>query len=196
MRFSGKWPLRALLGAALILAAASGLGFLKKGPGNSAAPPAAPEKQEEERAADLGLSRVEHSATRKGAKIWALKAESLVFSELAKEGQVKDIDIVFYAGQGREARVTARLATIDSEANDVTLSGGVVLKDGDLEITTEEARYLDAERSFVAPGPVRLSRDGLALSGDRLEYGLDKEEARLTGHVSARFSARGRSGQR
>lgn len=64
---------------------------------------------------------------------------------------------------------------------DLEASGGVVLKQGDLILKTEQLYFLEPEQEVTTIGAVHFEKNGDIIDGDDLRYDIDES----TGHMSA-----------
>ncbi|MFP4474265.1 MAG: LPS export ABC transporter periplasmic protein LptC [Desulfatibacillaceae bacterium] len=160
---------------------------LQRRPGPDNPLPGAGQDAVEQRDAQVVLSDVVHHATKSGERTWSMTAGSMELAASGKTAAAADIDMVFHAEQGREVSVRAPRAEIDMETDDVTLSGGVEIRDGRYTMKAEKMHYEAGKKVFTTPGSVLLASDNASISGDRLEYHLDSETALLTGGVKARL---------
>lgn len=135
-------------------------------------------------APDISLQGIRETYIEKGTKRWILKAASAFLSRSSNQTRVKDIDMTFYAADGRFFRVTADRGQLSLDTRDAEVSGNVIIYHPSYKIYTESLRYRAGNHIITSNEQVRIESDWLQLEGDRLRYDLNTMKAELTGKVN------------
>jgi len=138
--------------------------------------------------ADLAIESFEQTATKNGVKEWHLKAKSAQYSKNQHEAVLNDLFVTFYFPDGRQARLTADQGTINTNSNDLEVSGNVVAHNGDYQLKTETMHYLHDQRILLSRVPVEISGPALHLVADSIRFDLNTQQTLLEGNVEGRFS--------
>lgn len=116
--------------------------------------------------------------TEGGRTAWQVRLRELTLGAGAQVATAADMrEALIYDRTGKPLiRVTARQAVGNTTDRNLTVSGNVraVSQHGAL-ITTEEVRWLEAERRFHCPGTVTVRTRNASLTTTGLDYHVDEE---------------------
>jgi LPS export ABC transporter protein LptC len=138
--------------------------------------------------ADIAIDDVRHEAVEDGRKAWSLEAASASYNDSAKTITFETVAVIIFREDGREVMVKGRHGRLDTETNDIEISGAVVVKDADYELTTERLFYDQARRRIRVPVPLSIAGPSLDLQADQMSIDLESEIALLKGSVKGVFS--------
>jgi LPS export ABC transporter protein LptC len=135
----------------------------------------------------LSLTEVEE-----GGKRWTLEAENAEYLKDRDEIRILGIRVEFFGEAGRMLRLSCQEGLIHTKTRVLSLKGEVVLKDGDLIITTDLVDYQPKERVLVAPEGVVLESPRLKVQGKDLRVYLAEKRLIMTQHQSTEVKMAGR----
>jgi LPS export ABC transporter protein LptC len=176
-----------ILGLMLATGLAAWILWGRRPPPPPTPPQAAPEASARPKMEALSLTEVEE-----GGKRWTLEAESAEYLKDRDEIRISGIQVEFFGEGGRVLRLSCQEGLIHAKTRALTLKGAVVLKDGDLTITTGLARYQPKERVLVAPEGVVLESPRVKVQGKDLRVELAEKRLTLTQHQSTEVKLAGR----
>lgn len=163
-------------------------GLLNRRPPPPPPPPqAAPEALARPKMEALSLTEVEE-----GGKRWTLEAESAEYLKDRDEIRINGIRVEFFGESGRVLKLSCQEGLIHTKTRALTLKGDVVLKDGDLIITTGQARYQPKERLLFAPEGVVLESPRVIVQGKDLRVYLAEKRLILAQHQSTEVKSAGK----
>ncbi len=140
-------------------------------------------------AATVAMESVHHQASRGGRTEWSLDAESAQYGNSKGRAVFDGVKVTFYPENRDPVTVRARQGTLQTDSQDIRMAGDVVVRTGDLELTTESLVYHHGRREITTDAPVRIRGTDIRLDGDALRIDLNTDTARLTGHVKGTFHA-------
>jgi LPS export ABC transporter protein LptC len=155
-------------------------------------PPPAPPQVALEASARPKMEALSLTEVEEGGKRWTLAAESAEYLKDRDEIRIIGIQVEFFGEGGRVLRLSCQEGLIHTKTRALTLKGAVVLKDGDLTITTGLARYQPKERVLVAPEGVVLESPRVKVQGKDLRVELAAKRLTLTQHQSTEVKLAGR----
>jgi lipopolysaccharide export system protein LptC len=150
-------------------------------------PQTAPEVPARPKMESLSLTEVEA-----GGKRWTLEAQSAEYLKDRDEIRINDIQVEFFGERERALSLSCQEGLIHTKTRVLTLKGEVVLKDGDLTITTGLVRYLPKERVLIAPEGVVMESPRVKVQGKDLRVELAEKRLTLTHHQSTEVKMEGR----
>jgi LPS export ABC transporter protein LptC len=136
----------------------------------------------------VALGKVEHTATRDGKTEWHLEAASAQIMESEKQILFTDLIVVFYLEEGREVHLKADQGRLQTETNSIEVSGQVVVKDGNYQLTTEQLYYDHEQHRLTADVPVEISGGNATLVANSMAYDIDADRTYFDGNVKGIFS--------
>ena len=138
--------------------------------------------------ADMSIGRIHQTATRDGKREWSLEASSARYSETEKEVILKDLSITFFLDDDSEVYLTAKNGVLNTATNDMEVSGDVVVKRENYELTTEKLNYKHDERVVFSKVPVVIIGDDAEIKADSASLDLNTKKLRLQGNVESSIS--------
>ena len=138
--------------------------------------------------ADMSIGKIQQTATRDGKREWSLEASSARFSQTKKEVILKDLSITFFLDDDSEVYLTAKNGVLYTATNDMEVSGDVVVKRENYELTTEKLNYKHDERVVFSKVPVVIMGDDAEIKADSASLDLNTKKLRLQGNVESSIS--------
>lgn len=138
--------------------------------------------------ADITLGTIRHTATRDGVKEWMLEAKSARVMGPEKLVILKDLSVVYYLEDGREAYLTAGEGILNTGSNDIEVSGNVVLISEPYELQTDKLNYRHQGRTVSTDRPVRLISLTSYLSADSMSFDFNTRTIAFNGSVEGIFA--------
>jgi LPS export ABC transporter protein LptC len=99
-----------------------------------------------------------------------------------------DVRVSFFLENDREVMVKGRQGQLDTETNDIEISGNVIVQDADYQLVAETILYDHVNRKINIPVPVTITGQTFKLQADRMTVDLESETAVLKGMVKGTFS--------
>ncbi|MCC6847824.1 MAG: LPS export ABC transporter periplasmic protein LptC [Deltaproteobacteria bacterium] len=120
-------------------------------------------------------------------KVWEVAAREAQYFEEDKQIVVDGPEVSFFVKddqgvvsvKGKQGKILLDGREMDR----VDLEGGIELRFRDYLVQADRAVYQRADDSVVSPGTVRVTGDGLSLSGDRMTLDMGSQRARFEGNV-------------
>jgi len=137
---------------------------------------------------DISIGEIQHTAVKDGRKEWSLEAVSAQYSDSAKTALFDDVRVSFFLENDREVMVKGRQGRLDTETNDIEISGNVIVQDADYQLEAETILYDHVNRKINVPVPVTITGQAFKLQGDTMSVDLASETAVLKGMVKGTFS--------
>jgi len=136
---------------------------------------------------DISIGEIQHTAVKDGRKEWSLEAASAQYSDSAKKALFDDVRVSFFLENGREVMVKGRQGQLDTETNDIEISGNVIVQDADYQLAAETIFYDHVNRKINVPVPVTITGQAFKLQADTMTVDLGSETAVLKGKVKGTF---------
>jgi lipopolysaccharide export system protein LptC len=137
---------------------------------------------------DISIGEIRHTAVKDGRKEWSLEAASANYSDNAQRAVFDDVQVTLFMENGREINVKGQAGQLDTQTNDIAISGNVVVQDADYRLEAESILYDHAQRTISIPVPVTISGKTFKLAGRKMDVDLTSETAHLSGAVEGIFS--------
>ena len=138
--------------------------------------------------ADISIGEIQHTAVKDGRKEWSLEAASAKYSDSAKEALFEDVQVSFFLENDREVVVKGRQGRLDTETNNIDISGDVIVKDAAYQLAAETIYYDHVHRKINIPVPVKITGQTFELGASEMTVDLGSETALLKGAVKGTFS--------
>ncbi len=138
--------------------------------------------------ASVSMAKVQHTATKDGAKEWSLKADSVNYFQNNKEALFKDINVVFFDKGEPGAVLTADKGHLDTGTNDITATGHVKVVRDDFTLESATLDFKHNDRIIRSKVPVKLYRKDSTITADSMSMDLNTNITRMKGHVKGTFS--------
>ena len=129
------------------------------------------------------------SLEKDGRTVWQLTAEAIEANTDGTAAEVKNIEGVFHADDGRELRLAAPHARYDMTSKDLVIDGGVKVESSDgIRLTSREVIWSSEKETLAAVGDALLTQEEqkLRVSAERIE----------SSDGFARFTASGKDGKK
>ena len=139
-------------------------------------------------AAKMSLGKLHHTATRDGVIEWSLDASSARLLDEKKQLILDDLSVVFYMKDGEKAYLTAEKGFLHTVANDIEVTGNVVVKNDNYVLKTEKLNYEHTRRILFSNVSVEISSDSEKLTADSISFDLNTKKTMLEGNVKGIFS--------
>lgn len=138
---------------------------------------------------NIVLGEVRHTAVREGKKEWVLEASSAQYSESSREAVFKDVAVIFFMDNGDQVHLEGKEGTINTDSNDMQVTGNVRIKQDDQSLLTEMIEYNHKTRHLTSPSAVRIVGRNFELRADAMRVDLASETALFTGAVEGKINA-------
>jgi LPS export ABC transporter protein LptC len=132
--------------------------------------------------ASLTIENLRHTAAREGAVDWQLNAARAQMAGNRKSAVLENVSVEFFADAG-SIHLTADAGRLDLGANDLEVSGNVVVRNDDYRIVTERLQYRQTDRMLVADAPVKITGKAVSLTADTAAFDLENRNLRFEGNV-------------
>ena len=136
---------------------------------------------------DIAIGEIRHTSVKDGRKEWSLEAASANYSNDTKEALFNDVQVIFFLENDREVMVKGRQGRLQTDTNDITVSGDVTVEEANYKLAAQEIRYDHGHRQIDIPVPVAITGRGIELHADRMSVDLSSETALLKGAVNGVF---------
>ncbi len=136
------------------------------------------------------MTGVRFEQSRNGAKEWLLTADRLNSLESNTDLRLEDVKALFFGtgGEHEKTRISSRKARYNVDNRQITLQGGVVIRDNKgYEIQTNSLEYHAAEKKIRTTASVTIQGSNIEVSGDRLIYDTETGNFSLAGNVVCRI---------
>lgn len=137
--------------------------------------------------ATLSLDQVDHTATKGGVKQWSLKAKTVNYYQDENKALFNELHLVLFSKNRPPATLTSDTGKMNTETNDVSAFGHVVVIQGPYTLKTETLHYQDKEKFITAPVPVDVSNGESRITADRMTVDMNTNIAVFEGHVKGVF---------
>jgi len=133
--------------------------------------------------ADMSIGKIHQTATRDGRKEWSLEAGSAQYNQTNKQVILKDLSLTFFLEDNGSVYLTANQGILNSDSNDIDVSGNIVIKKDPYTLTTENLSYKHESRIIFADVPVTISGNSAEISADSASLDLNTKKIVLEGNV-------------
>ena len=131
----------------------------------------------------LSIGKIQHTATRKGKKEWSLEAASANYIGKTNQMVLDDLTVTFFLDDASEIRLTADKGILNTESNDIEVSGNVVVINREYKLLTKELNYAHDKRMLYSTAPVTISGPEAHLAADTISFDLNTKKVTLEGSV-------------
>ena len=133
--------------------------------------------------ATLTIDKIHHTATRQGKKEWSLEAASANYIGKTSQMVLDDLEITFFLDDASEITLTADKGILNTESNDIEVSGNVVVISREYRLLTKNLNYAHEKRVLYSTAPVTISGPEAHLAADRISFDLNTKKVTLEGSV-------------
>lgn len=135
----------------------------------------------------MSLANVRQTATKDGAVQWHLEAKSAQLNDKRHRMELAAPRVEFFLEDGSRAILTADTGVLDTETNDIQVSGNVRVKNDRYVLQTETLSYQHADRVLMSRQPVHIAGQAFELMADSMTYHLNSNQALFSGAVNGRI---------
>ena len=140
--------------------------------------------------ANMSIGRIQQTATRDGKREWSLEATSAHYIETEKQVILKDLAITFFLDDNSEVYLAAQKGILNTDSNDIEVSGNVVITKDNYRLTAEQLNYDHKQRIIFSKVPVTISGNSANILADSAIFDLTTKKVRLEGNVEGTLSAK------
>jgi LPS export ABC transporter protein LptC len=133
--------------------------------------------------ATLSIGKIHQTATRKGKKEWSLEANSARYVDKTSQMVLKDLMVTFFLDDKSEITLAADKGILNTDSNDIEVSGNVVVKNKEYKLLTEKLNYAHDKRVLYSTAPVTISGPSAHLAADTISFDLNTKKVTLEGSV-------------
>lgn len=133
--------------------------------------------------ATLSIGKIQQTATRKGKKEWSLEAGSARYVDKNSQMILQDLAVTFFLSDKSEITLVADEGILNTDSNDIEVSGNVVLENKDYKLLTESLNYVHDKRLLYSKTPATISGTSVRLTADTISFDLNTKELTLEGSV-------------
>lgn len=138
--------------------------------------------------ASVSLEKFRQTATRNGVKEWYLDADSAKYIDKNRQALFENLSMVFYLANEKKISLSADKGVLQTESNNIDVTGNVVVSDGKYRLATDNLSYNYAQRELVSQTPVKITGDALHLTADSVVYSLNNNKTYFKGNVRGSIS--------
>ena len=135
--------------------------------------------------ATLSIGKIHQTATRKGKKEWSLEASSAHYIDKTNQMVLKDLSVIFFLKDNSEVTLAADRGILQTDSNDIAVSGNVVLNNKEYKLLTEKLNYAHDRRVLYSSAPVIISGASAQLAADSISFDLNSNKITMEGSVEA-----------
>ena len=133
--------------------------------------------------ATLSIGKIHHTATRKGKKEWSLEAASANYIGETSQMVLEDLKVTFFLDDESEMTLTADKGNLNTDSNDIEVSGNVVVINREYKLLTEGLNYAHDKRLLYSTTPVTISGPEAHLAADKISFDFNTKKVTLEGSV-------------
>ena len=131
----------------------------------------------------LSIGKIQHTATRKGKKEWSLEAASANYIGKTSKMVLDDVTVTFFLDDGSKIILTADKGNLNTDSNDIEVSGNVVVINRGYKLRTEKLNYAHDKDVLYSTAPVTITGPEGNLAADKLSFDLNTKIVTLEGSV-------------
>jgi LPS export ABC transporter protein LptC len=133
--------------------------------------------------ASMALANVRQTAVKDGIREWHLEAVAATLREAEHKMVLDQPRVEFYLHSGGVVTLTARKGILDTESNDMVVSGQVMVKNQDYTLMGEAFSYTHDQHRLVSQAPVEIRSERLHLTAQQMMVDLQTHRTELAGNV-------------
>jgi LPS export ABC transporter protein LptC len=133
--------------------------------------------------ASMALANVRQTAIKDGIKEWHLEAAAATLQEAEHKMILTQPRVEFYLQSGDILTLTAQKGILDTETNDIEVSGQVVMRHQDYTLMGEAFAYNHDRHALVSQAPVEIRGKRFNLTAQQMRVDLDTQQTELAGDV-------------
>jgi LPS export ABC transporter protein LptC len=131
----------------------------------------------------LSIGKIHHTATRKGKKEWSLEAASANYIGKTSQMILDDLTVTFFLDDASKITLTADKGILNTDSNDIEVSGNVVVINREYKLLTEKLNYAHDKRMLYSTAPVKISGPEAHFAADKISFDLNTKKVTLEGSV-------------
>ncbi len=135
--------------------------------------------------ANLSLGKIRQTATRDGIKEWSLEADSANYMEAENKVDLKKLAVTYFLEDNREVYLEADQGILQTDTNDIEVSGNVVIRNDEYQMKTEHLNYDHGQRIIICDQSIRIWGQDGELKAESAKYDLNADKIVLKGNVVA-----------
>ena len=134
--------------------------------------------------ASLSLDKIRQTATSNGITQWDLEAKSAKLFEDQNRMEFLKISVVFFLKNKKKAYLTANKGLLNTQSNNMSVSGKVILKYQKHKLLTESLQY-DHKRHIIYNKNtlVKIFSDILNITGNSINMDLNTNKTIISGDI-------------
>lgn len=137
--------------------------------------------------ANLSIEKFHHTATRDGIKEWTLDARTASVINTQNQAIFQDPAAIFFMKDNTKVYLTADQGVLNTDSNDIEVSGNVVVKNEKYRLTTEQLNYRHSQRMLFSRVPVKITSASSQLTADSMSHNINANQTLLRGNVKGTF---------
>jgi len=141
-----------------------------------------------QKGADMQLSNIRQTASKKGIKEWRLEASSATLKDEQKVMLLDRPEVEFFMEDGDNLHLTADQGTIHTDSSHMNVSGQVSAATSQYRLQTETLDYDPNARTLHAAKSVRISGPSFTIRADSMAMDIATSITRLEGGVEGVIS--------
>lgn len=137
--------------------------------------------------ANISIGKVHQTATKNGTKEWSMDAGSVRYIDAKKQAIFQDLSVTFFINDNGKIYLTANQGVLNTDSNNLEISGNVVVKNKNYRLITESLHYNRNKRILFSRVPVKVTGPSSKLVADSMSCDLNKNTTLFTGNVAVNF---------
>jgi len=138
--------------------------------------------------ANLSLGKIRQTATRDGLKEWSLEADSANYMEAENKVDLKKLAMIYFLEDNREVYLEADQGILQTDTNDIEVSGNVVIRNDEYQMKTDHLSYDHGQRIIICDQSIRIWGQDSEIKAESAKYDLNADKIVLKGNVVATVS--------
>ncbi|WP_373497988.1 LPS export ABC transporter periplasmic protein LptC [Desulfococcus sp.] len=138
--------------------------------------------------AGMAISCVRQTAVRNGVTEWCLDAVSGEYINAEARAVFAAPSVTFFMEGRGKVVMTAATGTVQTDSNNIRVSGDVIVKDQDYVLKTQTLHYDNGEHLLSTDVPVAFSGADFDLTADSASLDMKSRQAVLKGNVRGTLS--------
>jgi LPS export ABC transporter protein LptC len=134
---------------------------------------------------NMVLNDIHHESTKHGVKEWAIDAGRAVYLNAENKVLFDNISTTFFLKDGETVLLTGRRGVLNTETQDMEITGNVVARGKGYEVSTEALSYLHQERIIYSTAPFSLLGGTIRLAGHGLQFDFTSGKLNVQEKVTA-----------
>ena len=98
---------------------------------------------------------------------------------------LRDLSVIFFLEDNSEVTLAADRGVLQTDSNDIAVSGNVVLNNKEYKLLTEKLNYVHDRRVLYSDAPVIITGASTRLAADSISLDLNSNKIIMDGRVEA-----------